>query len=154
MDPWARLSRDGVLWALRAVVVDRLLIARVRRPRGVVAYRQQGCPVGRPGAADPRPCPAGRGDGDRVDEHCWRHNRDGEKYVEVIIDLTPVRDRTGPTRLLDLVPGRSKAVFTAWLDAQTPSFRAGTEVVAMDEFTGYKTAAAEAPVGRCRTRPR
>ena len=31
-----------------------------------------------------------------VDEHVWRHTRRGEKYVTVIIDLTPVR--TAPAR--------------------------------------------------------
>ena len=31
-----------------------------------------------------------------VDEHAWRHTRRGDKYVTVIIDLTPVRDGTGP----------------------------------------------------------
>ena len=46
-----------------------------------------------------------------VDEHAWRHTRTGDTYVTVIIDLTPVRDRTGPARLLDMVEGRSKAVF-------------------------------------------
>jgi len=29
----------------------------------------------------------------------------------VIIDLTPVRDRTGPARSLDMVEGRSKQAF-------------------------------------------
>jgi hypothetical protein len=66
------------------------------------------------------------------------------EFVTVIIDLTPVRDRTGPARLLDMVSGRSKAVFTTWLQAQTPEFRAGIETVAMDGFTGYKSAATEA----------
>ena len=36
----------------------------------------------------------------------WRHTRRGDRYVTVIIDLTPVRDRTGPARLLDVVAGR------------------------------------------------
>lgn len=31
----------------------------------------------------------------RVDEHVWRHTRRGDKYVTVILDLTPVRDGTG-----------------------------------------------------------
>ena len=31
-----------------------------------------------------------------VDEHVWRHTRRGDKYVTVIIDLTPVRAGTGP----------------------------------------------------------
>ena len=41
-------------------------------------------------------------------------------------------------------PGRSKAVFSGWLAAQTKAFRDGIEVVAMDGFTGLQTAAAEA----------
>ena len=38
----------------------------------------------------------------------WRHTRRGDRYVTVIIDLTPVRHRSGPARLVDVVPGRSK----------------------------------------------
>jgi transposase len=64
--------------------------------------------------------------------------------VTVIIDLTPVRDGIGPARLLDMVEGRSKQVFKTWLEQQSTTFRDGIEVVAMDGFTGYKTAAAEA----------
>ena len=45
----------------------------------------------------------------------WRHTRGGDKYVTVIIDLTPVQDKTGPARLLDMIEGRSKAAFKAWL---------------------------------------
>lgn len=71
-----------------------------------------------------------------VDEHCWRHTRRGEKYVTVIIDLTPVRDGAGPARLPDMVDGRSKMVSKTWLDRQSTTFRAGIEVVAMDGFTG------------------
>lgn len=59
-----------------------------------------------------------------VDEHAWRHTRRGDKYVTVIIDLTPIRDGTGPARLLDMVEGRSKAAFKEWLAArQTPGGR-------------------------------
>ena len=78
-----------------------------------------------------------------MDEHCWRHTRRGDKFVTVIIDLTPVRDGTGAARLLDMAEGRSKQVFKTWLQAQTAQFRNGIEVVAMDGFTGFKTAAAE-----------
>jgi hypothetical protein len=28
----------------------------------------------------------------------WRYNLRGDKYVTVIMDLTPVRDRAGPVR--------------------------------------------------------
>lgn len=60
----------------------------------------------------------------------------------MIIDLTPVRTRTGPARLLDMVEGRSKAVFKQWLADRPKPWRDGIEVVAMDGFTGFKTAAA------------
>ena len=80
-----------------------------------------------------------------VDEHRWSHTRrPGEDgYVTVIIDLTPVLEGTGRARLLDLVPGRSAAALTSWLSAQTAAFRDQVEVVAMDGFGGYKTAATE-----------
>jgi len=42
-----------------------------------------------------------------------------------------------------MVPGRSKQVFIDWLDQQSPAFRDGIEVVAMDGFTGFKTATNE-----------
>ena len=45
----------------------------------------------------------------RVDDDDRRHTRKGDKYVTVVIDLTPVRDDTGPARLLDMVEGRSSA---------------------------------------------
>jgi len=61
----------------------------------------------------------------------------------VIIDLTGVRAGTGPARLLDMVEGRSKQVFKAWLAKRDQSWRDGLEVVAMDGFTGFKTATAE-----------
>lgn len=75
--------------------------------------------------------------------HVWRHIRRGEKYVTVIIDLTPIRDGTGPARLLDMVEGRSKAAFKDWLAERPQAWRAGVEVVAMDGFTGFKTATTE-----------
>ena len=73
----------------------------------------------------------------------WRHTRRGDRYVTVIIDLTPVRDRSGPARLLDVVPGRSKKVLKTWLAARGESWRGRVEVVAMDGFTGFKSAAGE-----------
>jgi transposase len=78
-----------------------------------------------------------------VDEHVWRHTRRGDKYVTVIIDLTPIRDGSGPARLLDMVEGRSKQAFKTWLAERPEAWRDGIEVVAMDGFTGFKTAAAE-----------
>ena len=78
-----------------------------------------------------------------VDEHVWRHTPYGDKYVTVILDVTPIRDRSGPSRLLDMIPGRSKKVFKTWLSSQPDTWREGIEIVAMDGFTGFKSAAAE-----------
>jgi transposase len=78
-----------------------------------------------------------------VDEHVWRHTRRGDKYVTVIIDLTPIRDRSGPSRLLDMVEGRSKQAFKHWRAGRPEAWRKGLEVVAMDGFTGFKTATTE-----------
>src|SRR5699024_11247629 len=67
-----------------------------------------------------------------VDEHVWRNTRWGNRYVTVVIDLTPVADGIGPARLLDMVPGRSKQTFITWINAQTSAFRAGGGTVAID----------------------
>jgi transposase len=89
---------------------------------------------------------ATRFDGVRVlgaDEHVWRHTRRGDEYVTVIIDLTPIRDGTGPARLLDMVEGRSKQAFKTWLADRPQAWRDAVEVVATDGFTGFKTATTE-----------
>ena len=78
-----------------------------------------------------------------VDKHVWRHTPYGDKYVTVILDLTPIRDRRGPSRLLDMVQGCSKVVFKTWLASRPDTWRSRIEVVAMDGFTGFKSAAAE-----------
>jgi transposase len=73
-----------------------------------------------------------------VDEHRWASRRRGtDGSVTLIIDLTPVRDGTGPARLLDLVAGRSAAALKSWLAQQEPEFREQVEVIAMDGFGGY-----------------
>jgi len=79
-----------------------------------------------------------------VDEHRWAPRRRGtDGFVTLIIDLTPTRDQTGPGRLLDTLAGRSAAALTMWLASQPPAFRDQVDVVAMDGFGGYKTAATE-----------
>jgi transposase len=79
-----------------------------------------------------------------VDEHRWAPRRVGAAgFVRLIIDLTPTHDQSGPARLLDLVAGRSATALAPWLTAQPADFVAGVQVVAMDGFAGYKTAASE-----------
>nr|BFF06739.1 ISL3-like element ISAar39 family transposase [Brevibacterium otitidis] len=138
------LSWHAALWALKGVVIDRLSVARVAAGLAV-AWNTANDAILAAGQKllinDPTRFDRARVIG--VDEHAWSHTRRGSKHVTVIIDLTPIRDGTDTSRLLDMVPGRSKKVFKAWLDAQTAEFRDGVEVVAMDGFSGYKTATAE-----------
>jgi transposase len=143
-EPRAKISRGGLRWALVAIVCQHLTVARVAEALGVswncanTAVLDEGRRVL---IADP-----GRFDGVSVlgvDEHVWRHTRAGDRYVTVILDLTPIRDRTGPARLLDMVEGRSKHAFKTWLAARPAAWRDSIEVVAMDGFTGFKTATTE-----------
>jgi transposase len=143
-EPRAKLSRRGLRWALEGLVVAHLTVARVAEGLGVAW-----------GTANPAVLAEGkrmliddptRFDGVRVvgvDQHCWRHTRKGDKFVTVIIDLTPIRDGTGPARLLDMVEGRSKQAFKTWLTERPQAWRDAVEVVAMDGFTGFKTATSE-----------
>jgi transposase len=81
-----------------------------------------------------------------VDEHYWAHTRHAPEggFVTVITDLTAVVAGQGPARLLDMVPGRSAAAMSGWLEARSQAFRDQVQVVAMDGFAGYKNAATEA----------
>ncbi|MEB3065052.1 MULTISPECIES: ISL3 family transposase [Mycolicibacter] len=143
-EPRAKLSRRGLRWALEAIVCQHLSVARVAEGLAV-SWNTANDAVLAEGKRvlidDP-----GRFDGVKVigvDEHVWRHTRRGDKYVTVIIDLTSVREGTGPARLLDMVEGRSKQAFKQWLADRPKSWRDGVEVVAMDGFTGFKTATSE-----------
>ena len=143
-DPRAKLSRRGLRWALEGLVVQHLTIARVAEGLAVSWNTANDAALAegqRVLIDDPH-----RFDGVTaigVDEHAWRHTRRGDKFVTVIIDLTGIRDRTGPARLLDMVEGRSKQAFKSWLADRPQDWRDTVEVVAMDGFTGFKTATVE-----------
>ena len=143
-EPRALLSRRALRWALEGLVVQHLTVARIAEGLAVSWDTANNAVLAegqRVLIADPT-----RFDGVRVlgvDEHVWRHTRKGDKYVTVIIDLTPIRDDTGPARLLDMVEGRSKQAFKTWLASRPKAWRDQIEVVAMDGFTGFKTATTE-----------
>ena len=140
----AKISHGGIRWGLAALVMDHMSMSRVAVSLGVSWSAANDAVLGagvRLLINDPH-----RFDGVTtigVDEHVWRHTRHGDKYVTVIIDLSPVRAGTGPARLLDMVEGRSKAVFKEWLAGRPAKWRDGVDVVAMDGFTGFKTATSE-----------
>jgi len=143
-EPRARLSRRALRWALEGLVCPHLTVARIAEALAV-SWDTANDAVLAEGRRVLINDPA-RFDGVKVigvDEHCWRHTRRGDKFVTVIIDLTPIREGTGPARLLDMVQGRSKQAFKTWLANRDQSFRDSVEVVAMDGFTGFKTATAE-----------
>lgn len=143
-EPRAKLSRGGLRWALIAIVCQHLTVARIAEALAVSwncandAVLAEGRRVL---IADPNRLDGVTAIG--VDEHVWRHTHHGDKYVTVIVDLTPIRCETGPARLLDMVEGRSKDVFAAWLADRAQDWRDDVEVVAMDGFTGFKNAAAQ-----------
>ena len=115
-EPRAKLSRRGLRWALEGLVCQHLTVARIAEGLAV-SWTTANDAVLAEGQRvlinDPQ-----RFDGVTTvgfDEHVWRHTRRGDKYVTVIIDLTGIRNGTGPARLLDMVQGRSKqAVKHGW----------------------------------------
>jgi transposase len=131
-EPRAKLSRRALRWALTGIVCQHLSVSRVAEGLAVswdtasdaVLAEGRRVLINDPNRFD---CVRVIGAG----EHYWRHTRRGDKFVTVIIDLTPVRDQSGPARPLDMVEGRSKQVFKTWLAARSQQFRAGIDVVAM-----------------------
>ena len=136
-EPRAKLSRRALRWALEGIVVQHLSVARVAEGLGVAWDTANDAVLaeGKRVLIDEEH----RFEGVKVvgvDEHVWRHTRRGDRYVTVIIDLTPVRDGTGPARLLDMVEGRSKQAFKTWLADRPQEWRDGVEVVAILKAQG------------------
>ena len=133
-EPRAKLSRAAVRWALVALVAQHLTVARIAEALDL-SWDTANDAVLAEGRRLLIDDPA-RFDGARVigvDEHVWRHTRRGDKYVTVIIDLTPIRDGTGPARLLDMVEGRSKSAFRP---GSPPARRPGATAWRWSRWTG------------------
>jgi len=146
-EPRAKTTRRCTRWILQRLAVDRSSVSAVAKALGLGWDLVNDLAVSKIRAmVYEQP---GHFDGVRilgVDEHKWKHVRgDGSSsFVTVLVDLTPVVEGTGPSRLLDMVPGRSAKVLTEWLDARDQAFRDRVKVVTMDGFAGYHTAAAKA----------
>ena len=70
-----------------------------------------------------------------MDEHVWKHARKPgapSNLVTILVDLTPLVDRRGSARLLDIRPGCSAEVLLTWLQEHSPEFRRKVQVVTMD----------------------
>lgn len=133
------LSRAAVDWALRRVALESASVAACARTLGCSwnaldrAVRAAGMRI--LSESDPYGAVTRIG----VDEHVWRHGASGDRYVTVIVDLTPRADGR-PARLLDMVPGRSAQVLREWMQARGGEFTRRVGVVAMDAFAGWKQA--------------
>ena len=133
------LSRAAVDWALRRVALESASISACARTLGCSwnaldrAVRAHGMRI------LSRSDPYARVTRIGVDEHVWRHGASGDRYVTVIVDLTPRCDGR-PARLLDMVPGRSAQVLREWMQARGGEFTRRVGVVAMDAFAGWKQA--------------
>lgn len=142
--PRARLTHQAVDWGLRALGLESMSVSRAAQALGVTWHTANTAILARAEQVlTEDPHRFGGVEVLGVDEHVWRRTKRGDEYVTVIIDLTPVRDGTGPARLPGVAPGRSKKVLRTWLAARDESWRQKVEVVAMDGFTGFKSAAGE-----------
>jgi transposase len=142
--PRSSTTRRCARYVLRRLMIDRTTISAIAAELGVswhtvstIAMRATAEVIA---AAGPDRLATVRVIG--VDEHRWAPRRIGPAgFVTLIIDLTPVHDHSGPARLLDMVEGRSATALASWLAAQPDEFAQAVEVIAMDGFAGYKTAA-------------
>jgi transposase len=136
--PRAALTQRAKTWVARRVGAHAETVAAVSRALGlgwrtVMAAVAE---VGQPLVDDPARLNQVTGLG--VDEHAWqrasrtRHTQ----FATGIVDLTPGR----PTRLLDVVPGRSTAAYRGWLARRSPAWREQVRTAALDPFRGYLTA--------------
>jgi transposase len=142
--PRASTTRRCARYVLRRLMIDRTTISAIAAELGVswhtVSSIAMRATAGLIAATGPDRLAGVRVIG--VDEHRWAPRRRGtEGFVTLIIDLTPAHDQIGPARLLDLVEGRSAPALASWLAAQPTDFAQAAEVIAMDGFAGYKTAA-------------
>lgn len=156
-EPRARLTRSAVEWGLRALALECMSVCRVAAALGISWHTANNAILASAQATlldDPHrfdgvevlgvdDSPARFALVREVPPLCGGHTRRGDRYVTVMIDLTPVRHRSGPARLVDVVPGRSKKVLKTWLSQRDQEWRGRVEVVAMDGFTGFKSAAGE-----------
>lgn len=94
--PRSKLSYGAIRWALAAIVLDHLSVSRVASQLDVAWHTANNAIIneGRRLLFND----STRFDGVTVlgvDEHVWRHTRCGDKYVTIVVDLTPVRNKTG-----------------------------------------------------------
>lgn len=141
----AKLSGRGMQGTLKEIMPDRLSIARVAEGFVGVSWHhsERRSPRARQAVDHRRPCRVRSGQGCRlryfplalgseravplVRRPCevLKHVRHGSLSTS-----PPIREQTGPSRLLEMVEGRSKHEFRTWLAARPQAWRDGVEVIA------------------------
>ena len=112
-------------WALAALIADHASMATTARRFGVCWHTAN---TPRRAAEeellehDPTRWEAVRVVG--VDEHV-RRCAGGYRFVSVIVDSAPVRERRGPSRARGIVPGRCEQALTTWLAGRPGSHEGG-----------------------------
>src|ERR1700741_1841006 len=136
--PRSSTTRRCARYVLRRLMIDRTTIAAMAAELGVswhtVSSIAMHATAGLIAAAGPDRLTGVEVIG--VDEHRWAPRRLGAAgFVALIIGLTPVPVHRGPAR-----PATARA---SWVAAHPADFAQAVQVIAMDGFAGYKTAATE-----------
>lgn len=139
--PRAKLTVRAGVWAADRLQYDDAHVQALARQLGVDWHT---CWAATKPILEARTRAPGRFDGVTalgVDEHVWRHvGPQKPRVLTGMVDISRDEDHNVNARLLDVVPGRSGPVYTDWLKARTPEFRAGIKHTTLDAFRGYKNA--------------
>ena len=143
-EPRARLTRSAVEWGLRALALECMSVSRVAAALGIswhtannaILTRAEQTITGNPDRFDGveilgvDDSPARFAPVREVPPLSDATPSGATSTPAVVIDLTPVRQHTGPARMLDVAPGRSRKVLRTWLAQRDQTWREQVEVVA------------------------
>ena len=140
--PRGTLTTRAVSWAVRELRGEHASISGLARRLGVDWHTVWNAVRAHLEALEADPA---RFDGVTmlgVDEHVWHHvdpRTRGPRMLTGMVDLTRDQDGRTRARLLDLVPGRSGAVYGAWLTDRGRSSAAGCRSPPWTPSTGTRT---------------
>ena len=141
--PRGTLTTRAVSWAVRELRGEHASISGLARRLGVDWHTVWNAVRAHLEALEADPARFGGVTMLGVDEHVWHHvdpRTRGPRMLTGMVDLTHDQDGRTRARLLDLVPGRSGAVYGAWLTDRGQVFRGGVQIATLDPFHGYKNA--------------
>jgi transposase len=142
--PRSSTTRRCARYVLRRLMIDRTTISAIAAELGVswhtVSSIAMRAVAGLVAAAGPDRLAGVTVIG--VDEHRWAPRRIGPRGLRHVDHRSHPRSRSDRSRAAARHGrGRSATALADWFSAQPADFAAGVQVVAMDGFAGYKTAA-------------